>query len=110
MTHSGSRGAEDPFKFKTGDHVGDGLIMIYIFKAGRIIRLTARAHYHGTDLKLQDLVLLAVVNGIGQTGLYALVALAAIAAVQTARRFRLTGRFLIAQFNFIEVLPTFFNR
>ena len=47
--------------------------------------------------------MLAVVNGIGQAGLHALIALAAIAAVQTAGRFRPAFRFGITQFDFLEI-------
>ena len=84
--------------------------MVYILKTGGIIWLAARAHHHRTDLKLQDFILLAVVDGIGQAGLHALEAVRAVAAVQAARRFGLSLRLFIAQFNFIEVAFAFFDR
>ena len=81
MTHSGARGTQNPFKFQTGDHVGTGLVVVYIFQMGRIIGFAAGAKNHGTNLQLNDFFLLAMIDGIRQTGIHTLVALTAITTV-----------------------------
>ncbi len=84
--------------------------MVDIFQRGRIIGFAAGTKYHRADIKLKNFLLLAVVDGLGQAGIHALVALAAITTVQTTGGFLLPCGLIKAQLNFVEIALAFFNR
>ena len=110
MSHGGSRCAENSFELQAGDDVGAGLVMIDVFQLGRIIGFASGTKNHGTDIDFDDFFLLAVVDGIGQAGLHALLTFTAVAAVQAAGCFHLTGAFFIAQLHLGKIAPAFFHR
>ncbi len=55
--------------------------MVDVFQCRRIKRLTPRTENDRSDIELNEFFLLAVVDGIGQAGIHALVTLTAISAV-----------------------------
>ena len=81
MTHGGTRGAQNSFKFQTGDDIGAGFVMIYVFQVAGIIGFTAGTQNYGSDIELEDFFLLAVIDGIGQTGIHTLVTFTAIPTI-----------------------------
>ena len=74
MSHKGSRCTEDPLKFDTGHHVGKAPISVLSLTFGTKL-CQARGENNGTNLEVDDLLLLVQINGIGTARLLTLPAL-----------------------------------
>ena len=74
MTHKGPRCTEHPFKLDTGHYVCKTSIPIFSLTLG-IKLCQARGEDNGTNLEVDDLLLLVQINGIGTARLLTLPAL-----------------------------------
>ena len=74
MSHKGPRCTEDPLKLDTGHHVGKAPISVLSLAFGIKLR-QARGKNNGTNLEVNDLLLLVQINCIGTARLLTLPAL-----------------------------------
>ena len=109
MAHGGARCTQNPFEFQAGHYVRAVFVVIDVFQVAGIVWFAAGTQDNGADIEFQYFLLLAVINGIGQAGIHALVAFTAIATVETTGRFLLAFGLFVSQLDFGEVALAFRN-